>query len=430
MLMPRILYTAIFCLLLPLYFFRLFWKGLHNKEYLFRWSERLGISKNSPLKGKSLIWIHAVSIGEVNASMPLIRSLTEKYSDIEILVTTSTPTGSKLLIERLGNKVKHQYMPVDIPIFINFFLAKWKPKILILLETEIWPNIISNCSNRGILTALVNARLSKKSKENYLKYSSIMRPAIESLDLLLAQFESDKSSFLEIVDNKEINICGNLKFDQDVPSELIKISKTIREDWSVDGIKRPVLIAASTHEIEEEIVLEAYKEVIKQYPNTLLILVPRHLERFEKVKNMVKNSGLEFALRSKKTSVTGSTQVLLGDTIGELNFLYSLADVAFVGGSLIDHGGQNLLEPSAQGLPLLSGPSLRNFLDISEQLKENESLKIVKNSIELSDRFIEYISDDKAMKTAGNNAFEVFMKNRGALGNIIHHLDHLLKETI
>ncbi len=430
MLMPRILYTAIFCLFLPLYFFRLFWKGLYNKEYLFRWSERLGISKNSPLKGKSLIWIHAVSIGEVNASMPLIRSLTEKYSDIEILVTTSTPTGSKLLIERLGNKVKHQYMPVDIPIFINFFLEKWKPKILILLETEIWPNIIYNCSNRGIFTALVNARLSKKSKENYLKYSSIIRPAIESLDLLLAQFESDKSSFLEIVDNKEINICGNLKFDQDLPSELIKISKTIREDWSVDGVKRPVLIAASTHEIEEEIVLEAYKEVIKQYPNTLLILVPRHLERFEKVKNMVKNSGLQFALRSKKTSVTVSTQVLLGDTIGELNFLYSLADVAFVGGSLIDHGGQNLLEPSAQGLPLLSGPSLRNFLDISEQLKENESLKIVKNSIELSDRFIEYIADDKAMKKAGNNAFQVFMKNRGALGNITHHLDLLLKKKI
>ena len=430
MLMPRKLYTAIFCLLLPLYFFRLFWKGLYNKEYLFRWPERLGISKNSPLKGKSLIWIHAVSVGEVNASMPLIRSLIEKYPNTEILVTTTTPTGSKLLIERLGNKIKHQYMPVDIPIFINFFLEKWKPKILILLETEIWPNIIFNCNNRGILTTLVNARLSEKSKENYLKYSSVIRPAIESLDLLLAQFESDKSGFLEIVDKKEINLCGNLKFDQDVPLELIEISKTVREDWSLDGVKRPVLIAASTHEIEEEIVLEAYKKVIKQYPNTLLILVPRHLERFEKVKNIVKNSGLQFASRSKKTNITNNTQVLLGDTIGELNFLYSLADVAFVGGSLIDHGGQNLLETSAQSLPLLSGPSLRNFLDISEQLKQNEGLKIVNNSRELSDRFMEYIADDQEMERAGNNAFEVFMKNRGALVNISNHLDLLLKETI
>ena len=430
MLMPRKLYTAIFCFLLPIYFFRLFWKGLSNKEYLFRWPERLGISKNSPLKGKSLIWIHAVSVGEVNASMPLIRRLIEKYPDREILVTTTTPTGSKLLIERLGNKIQHQYMPVDIPIFINFFLEKWKPKILILLETEIWPNIISSCSNRGILTTLVNARLSEQSKENYLKYSSIIRPAIESLDLLLAQFQSDKNGFLEIAHKKEINLCGNLKFDQDIPSELTEISKTVREGWSLDGVKRPVLIAASTHKLEEEIVLKAYKKVIKQYPDTLLILVPRHLERFEKVKKIIKNSGLQFATRSKKTNVTAATQVLLGDTIGELNFLYSLADVAFVGGSLIDHGGQNLLEPSAQSLPLISGPSLRNFSDISEQLKQNGSLKIVKNSRELSDRFIEYIADDKEMDRAGNNAFEVFMRNRGALDNITHHLDLLLRETI
>ena len=430
MLMPRKLYTAIFCLLLPLYFFRLFWKGLYNREYLLRWPERLGLSKATPLKDKSLIWIHAVSVGEVNASMPLIRCLIEKFPDAEILVTTTTPTGSKLLIERLGNKIKHQYMPIDIPLFLNFFLDKWKPKILILLETEIWPNLIFNCKNRGIFATLVNARLSERSKENYMKYSSIIGPAIESLDLILAQFESDKKGFLEIVDEKEISLCGNLKFDQDIPLELSKIAKTVREDWSLDGIKRPVLIAASTHDIEEEIVLEAYKKVIKQYPSTLLILVPRHLERFEKVKNIIKNSGLQFACRSKKTSVTSNTQVLLGDTIGELNFLYSLADVAFVGGSLIDHGGQNLLEPSAQSLPLLSGPSLRNFLDISEQLKQNEALKIVNNSRELSASFIEYISNERELQRVGNNAFEVFMKNRGALKSIIDKLDLLLQATI
>ena len=430
MLMPRKLYTAIICLLLPLYFFRLFWNGLYNTEYLFRWPERLGFSKNYPLKGKSLIWIHAVSVGEVNASMPLIRGLIERYQDSEILVTTTTPTGSKLLIERLGNKIKHQYMPIDIPIFLNFFLDKWKPKILILLETEIWPNLIFNCNNRGILTSLVNARLSKKSKENYIKYSSIISPAIESLDLILAQFESDRRGFQEIVHQKEISLCGNLKFDQDIPSQLSEIAKTVREDWSVDGLKRPVLIAASTHDIEEEIVLNSFKDVIKQYPSTLLILVPRHLERFGKVKNIIKNSGLQFACRSKKTSVTSNTQVLLGDTIGELNFLYSLADVAFVGGSLIDHGGQNLLEPSAQSLPLLSGPSLRNFLDISDQLKLNEGLTIVNNSKELSDAFIKYIADDQEIKRAGNKAFEVFMKNRGALKIITDELDHLLKEIV
>ena len=177
-------------------------------------------------------------------------------------------------------------------------------------------------------------------------------------------------------------------------------------------------------------VLKAFKQILKCSPNALLILVPRHLERFDRVKKLINTSGLTLASRSKKDEVKRSTQVLLGDTIGELNFLYSLSDVAFVGGSLIDHGGQNLLEPAAQSLALLSGPSLRNFSDISEQLKQNEGLKIVNDSRELSDRFIEYIADDQEMERAGNNAFEVFMKNRGALANISYHLDRLLKKTI
>ena len=190
------------------------------------------------------------------------------------------------------------------------------------------------------------------------------------------------------------------------------------------------MIAASTHKTEEDEVLKAFQQILKSYPNALLILVPRHFERFDKVKKLINNSGLTLASRSKKDEVKRSTQVLLGDTIGELNFLYSLSDVAFVGGSLIDHGGQNLLEPAAQSLALLSGPSLRNFSDISEQLKQNEGLKIVNDSRELSDRFIEYTVDDKARERAGNNALEVFMQNRGALGNISYHLNLLLKERI
>ena len=221
-----------------------------------------------------------------------------------------------------------------------------------------------------------------------------------------------------------------MKFDQDVPPELEDISKTIKQDWSIDGKYRPTLIAASTHETEEEEVLSAFKQILKSFPNALLILVPRHLERFDKVNKLINTFGLSLASRSKKDEVKRSTQVLLGDTIGELNFLYSLSDVAFVGGSLIDHGGQNLLEPAAQGIALLSGPSLRNFSDISEQLKQNEGLKIVNDSRELSDRFLEYITDDKARESAGNNALEVFMQNRGALGNISYHLDLLLKERI
>jgi 3-deoxy-D-manno-octulosonic-acid transferase len=425
--MPRNLYTALFCLLLPVYFARLCWKGLSNKEYFLRWSERLGYSSELPSKDKSVIWIHAVSVGEVNASMPLLRSLIADYPYSEILVTTTTPTGSKLLIERLGNKIKHQYLPVDIPFFINRFLNKWNPKILILLETEIWPNLINICKTRGIYSALVNARLSEKSKKNYLKYSTLIKPVIETIDLILAQFESDKRRFQEIADRKDINTCGNLKFDQDVPKELEDISETIKQDWSIDGKYRPTLIAASTHETEEEEVLKAFKLILKSFPNALLILVPRHLERFDKVKKLINTSGLTLASRSKQEEVKRSTQVLLGDTIGELNFLYSLSDVAFVGGSLIDHGGQNLLEPAAQSLALLSGPSLRNFSDISEQLIKKEGLTVIRNAQELSDVFVQLIDNPDEIKERGRAAFGVFMENRGALEKIIGYLHEPLQ---
>tara|TARA_Y100001968_G_C19416484_1_gene749294 strand:+ start:534 stop:1811 length:1278 start_codon:yes stop_codon:yes gene_type:complete len=419
--MYRNLYTALFSILLPVYFLRLCWKGLNNREYLYRWSERLGLSKNKPSAGKSIIWIHAVSVGEVNASMSLLRKLIEDFPGAEILVTTTTPTGSKLLLEKLGSKIKHQYLPVDIPFFINLFLKKWQPKMLILIETEIWPNLLSSCKKEGVYTALVNARLSEKSKINYLKYSALITPILDSLDLLLAQFESDKSRFKEITTRK-IGLCGNLKFDQEVPEELYEISQSIRQSWAIEEKFRPTLIASSTHEGEEEIILDAFKKIYKQLPNSLLIIVPRHLERFSKVKQIIKNSGLAFATRSKKSEVTDNIQVLLGDTIGELNFLYSLADVAFVGGSLIDHGGQNLLEPSAQSLALLSGPSLRNFSDISDQLIRKKALKIVHSADEISEQFLGLIDNSVILQSKGKAALEVFTENRGALEIIFDHL--------
>ena len=424
--MYRNLYTALFSLLLPVYFLRLCWKGLSNREYLYRWNERLGLSKNKPSVGKNVIWIHAVSVGEVNASMSLLRKLIEDFPNFEILVTTTTPTGSKLLLEKLAGKIKHQYLPVDIPFFINLFLKRWKPKMMVLIETEIWPNLISICKKEGVYSALVNARLSEKSKINYLKYSALIRPALDSLDLILAQFESDKSRFTEIT-AKEINLCGNLKFDQKIPEELYEISKSIRQSWAIDGKFRPTLIASSTHEGEEEIILDAFKKIHKKLPNSLLILVPRHFERFNQVKRIIKNSGLSFATRSKKSEVANNVQVLLGDTIGELNFLYSLADVAFVGGSLIDHGGQNLLEPSAQSMALLSGPSLRNFSDISDQLIANKALKLVNDAEDISNEFLKLIKDELSLEARGKAALDVFNMNRGALDIIFDNISNLLK---
>ena len=346
----------------------------------------------------------------------------EDYEDIEILVTTTTPTGSKLVKERLGSSIQHQYLPVDIPICVNKFLNVWQPRILILLETEIWPNLLYYCKKRGICTALVNARLSEKSQLNYQKFISLMQPAFESIDVILAQFDSDKVRLNKITKHKTIDVCGNLKFDQEVPHELKEISTNIKNDWAIDGELRPTLIAASTHEGEEEIVLNAFNIIQETHPNSLLILVPRHLERFDQVKELLKESKLDFVTRSNKSDVTKTTKVLLGDTIGELNFLYSLSNVAFVGGSLIDHGGQNLLEPAAQGLAILSGPSLRNFSDISKQLISNNALDIINNSLELSERFLFLIENKEIALERGQSAYKVFSDNRGALDNIFNKI--------
>ena len=425
--MLRLIYTAIFYLALPLYFVRLTIRAVQNPDYLKRWGERLGYGSNLPTEGKTVLWIHAVSVGEVNASIPLVRSLLDTYSNSEILVTTSTPTGSKILLDKMGARVKHQYVPLDLPACLNVFLDRWNPKAVIVLETEIWPNILSMCKERGIFTALVNARLSEKSKDKYNIVKPLAAEALANLDLLIAQYDSDADRFKEINNSLKIEVCGNLKFDQQVPEEMHSISSSIRDSWSDDG-QRPTLIAASTHETEEEFVLDAFLEILGEAKEALLILVPRHPERFETVFEYIQNRELSVARRSNKDDVTPKTQVLLGDTMGELNFLYSVSDVAFVGGSLVDHGGQNLLEPASLGLPLSSGKSLRNFQEIADELQESKALFLIEEQKELSDFFIDMISKPKKSARIGKASAKVFEKNRGVLIKINQSLNkHLSK---
>ena len=430
--MPRLIYTALFYLLSPLYFLRLFWRGLSNKDYLYRWNERLGFSDSRPSEDLPVIWLHAVSVGEVNASIPLLRALISDFPNSEYIVTTTTPTGSAILLDKMGSKVRHQYMPVDLPLCLDKFLDTWNPKALIILETEIWPNLISHCKNRGIFTALVNARLSEKSKNKYSQplVKSLVTSTIESIDLILAQFQSDLLRFEELSKGINISLCGNLKFDQEVPEEIDSIINTIKADWSIEGKERPVLIAASTHELEETIILEAFHGIKDVLSDALLVLVPRHPERFKKILNLIKDEGFVVAQRSKQEDVTKDTQVLLGDTMGELDFLYSVADVAFVGGSLIDHGGQNLLEPAAIGLPITSGPSLRNFQEVATQLEDAGGLTIVNSSNELIKTFINFIEQEGLKGESGKASKEVFLKNRGSLEKIRGKLVPVLNKIL
>jgi len=427
--MLRLIYTAIFYLALPLYFIRLIIRAVQNPDYLKRWGERLGYGTNLPTEGKTVLWIHAVSVGEVNASIPLVRSLLDTYSNSEILVTTSTPTGSKILLDKMGARVKHQYVPLDLPACLNVFLDRWNPKAFIVLETEIWPNILAVCKERGIFTALVNARLSEKSKDKYNMIQPLAAETLGNLDLLIAQYDSDANRFKEINTNLKIEVCGNLKFDQQVPEEMHSISSSIRDSWS-EGEQRPTLIAASTHETEEEFVLDAFLEILEEAKDALLIIVPRHPERFETVFEYIQNRDLSVARRSKKEDVTPETKVLLGDTMGELNFLYSVSDVAFVGGSLVDHGGQNLLEPASLGLPLSSGKSLRNFQEIADELQEDKALFLIEQQKELSDFFIEMISKPRKSAKIGKASAKVFEKNRGVLIKINQFLNKPLSKLL
>ena len=430
--MPRLIYTALFYLLSPLYFLRLFWRGLSNKDYLYRWNERLGFAKSGPSGDHPIIWVHAVSVGEVNASIPLLRALISDFPNSEYIVTTTTPTGSAILLDKMGSKVRHQYMPVDLPLCLDKFLDTWNPRALIILETEIWPNLIMHCKKRGIFTALVNARLSEKSKNKYNQ--SFVKPlvasTIEGIDLILAQFQSDLLRFKELSKGINISLCGNLKFDQDVPEEIDSIVSTIKTDWSIEGKRRPVLIAASTHESEESIILEAFDGIKDVLNDALLILVPRHPERFKKILNLIKDEGFVVAQRSKREDVTKDTHVLLGDTMGELDFLYSVADVAFVGGSLIDHGGQNLLEPAATGLPITSGPSLRNFQEVASELEDAGGLTIVNSSNELIKAFIDFIEQEGLKEESGEASKDVFLKNRGSLEKIRSKLVPVLNKIL
>ena len=430
--MPRLIYTALFYLLSPLYFLRLFWRGLSNKDYLYRWNERLGFTNSGPSGDYPVIWVHAVSVGEVNASIPLLRALISDFPNSEYIVTTTTPTGSAILLDKMGSKVRHQYMPVDLPLCLDKFLDTWNPRALIILETEIWPNLIMHCKNRGIFTALVNARLSEKSKNKYSQ--SFVKPlvasTIEGIDLILAQFQSDLLRFKELSKGINISLCGNLKFDQDVPEEIDSIVSTIKTDWSIEGKQRPVLIAASTHESEESIILEAFHGIKDVLHDALLILVPRHPERFKKILNLIKEEGFAVVQRSKREDVTKDTQVLLGDTMGELDFLYSVADVAFVGGSLVDHGGQNLLEPAAIGLPITSGPSLRNFQEVATQLEDAGGLTIVNSSNELIKAFINFIEQEGRKEESGKASKDIFLKNRGSLEKIRAKLVPVLNKIL
>jgi 3-deoxy-D-manno-octulosonic-acid transferase len=419
----RYIYNLLIYLLLPLTLIRLTWRSRNNPAYKQRWNERFA-RFDMPKKYQHGIWFHAVSVGEVIASAPLIKALIQKYPEYPMVVTTMTPTGSERVKANLPASVFHVYAPYDFPDVVNRFYNKVKPKCLILMETELWPNILFQAQKRGIPSMLANARLSARSAKGYNRFQPISGDMVRTLSVIAAQAKHDKQHFIDVgADPKKIQRVGNMKFDLKVPASIKESAETLRQQLGAD---RPIWIAASTHEGEEEEVLKAFKIIRKRIPNALLILVPRHRERFDKVAHLCEKKGFKLARRSKQQIANNSTDIFLGDTMGELQLFYSVADAAFIGGSFSTTGGHNMLEAAVFSLPVLTGPNVHNFLEISQLLEDAHALIMVKNAEDLADEMIEIFTNSDLKQSLGLNAKSVIEANGGSLQKHLDIIETLL----
>ncbi|QTS87177.1 lipid IV(A) 3-deoxy-D-manno-octulosonic acid transferase [Ectopseudomonas khazarica] len=421
--MNRHLYTLLLHLALPLIALRLALRARKAPAYARRIKERFSFAL-PPLKPGG-IWVHAVSVGESIAAAPMIRALQARYPELPITVTCMTPTGSERIQALFGDSVQHCYLPYDLPWAAARFLDRARPRLAVVMETELWPNHIHQCARRGIPVALANARLSERSARGYARFGKLTAPMLAELSLIAVQTQAEAQRFLDLGARPDcMEVTGSIKFDLKIDAELLQRAAELRHQWQAE--QRPVWIAASTHAGEDEIVLAAHRQLLETRPNALLILVPRHPERFNSVHELCLSDGLTTRRRATGEAVQTGDQVLLGDTMGELLFLYALADIAFVGGSLVANGGHNLLEPAALGKPVLSGPHLFNFLEIAAQLRAAGALSEVANAAQLTERtatLLDTPAEAQRMSTAG---LAVLKANQGALERLLDGLRRLL----
>lgn len=422
----RHLYTLLFHLMLPAILFRLLLKSRRLPAYRARIGERLGRYEGFP-PATGVIWFHAVSVGEAEAAFPLVRAFLARYPHIPVLVTTTTPTGSERVQSTLDDAVLHVYLPYDLPVCVSRFLRRFRPVCAIILETEIWPNLFHACRARGIPLAVVNARLSERSARGYRRVAWLSAPTLAVVDRVLAQTEADAARFVDLgLPASRVGVTGNLKFDRAGAGAAEDQGCVLRS--RLQAATRPVLIAGSTHAGEEALVLAAFTEVRRVHPNALLLLAPRRPERFGQVAAQCLEAGWRVAHRSRGVDA-GGADVFLIDTLGELAGFYGAADVAFVGGSLIPHGGQNLLEPAAGGVPVVFGPHVENFQAIAAALQAEGGGVQVNNAEALAAVWGRLLADDGARLAMGRQARRFVEANRGAVGRTLEQLEPLLQRA-
>ncbi len=419
----RLAYVIVSYLLAPVYALYWLFRGVAEKAYWERFGQRFGFGY--PDLPGGTIWIHAVSVGEVQATAPLVRQLAERFPDRPMLVTTVTPTGAARAQALFGDRVAHSYVPYEATFAVNRFFAAVKPDLALIMETEIWPNLYYGCGMRNIPLVLVSARISPKSVGKYRRWLPLFRETLSFGIVIAAQSEADAERFRSLGANPlRTLVTGNIKFDIELPADLQIKGATLRSQCFG---KRPVWIAASTHDGEEGPLLDAHARLRETLPDALLVLVPRHPDRFSNVATLLSRRGIKYVARTQGVSCTPDTEVFLGDTMGEVPLFYAASDIAFVGGTLVPVGGHNLLEPAALGLPIVTGPHLFNTEDIAEMFSSVGASRLVHNDLELAHTLREWFENPELAQAIGNKGRDIVIQNRGALDRFLTLLQPLLK---
>jgi 3-deoxy-D-manno-octulosonic-acid transferase len=416
----RFLYSLILYLLLPFVLLRLFWLGFKTPAYWSRWNERLGLpdwnSHDVPV-----LWVHAVSVGEVQAATPLVKRILDCHPQYQILVTTVTPTGAQSVRQQFGEAVRHLYLPYDLPIAVTSFIKRIGPHLLLIMETELWPNLYHACADNGIPVVLTNARLSPRSFSGYKRLQRLTRETLANVSLISAQTQEDASRFIAVgADRQKVVVTGNLKFDINLPRSLEEQAQSLRRYFSVN---RTVWIAASTHEDEEQFILQAHAGILKKDPQCLLIIAPRHPERFDKVFELGRKHGFETIRKTDNIECHAGIQVFILDSLGELALYYAASDLAFVGGSLVPDGGHNMLEPASIEVPVISGPYTHNFEEVRRLLVDAGAMRIVYDVDQLIETVRKLIGDANMRHEMGKAGEKTVAENRGSVDRVYRILE-------
>ncbi len=414
-------YSVLLWLLIPIVLIRLWLKGHHQKGYRQRWRERFGTWPSSI--PQNCFWVHAVSVGETMAARPLIENWLKAHPGIPVLVTSTTATGSQTVHRLFEGRVHHAYLPWDIAVVMRRLIQRLQPKLLVIMETELWPNLIHACYQQEVPVLVANARLSEKSQKGYARIRSLTRPMLNQVTAFAAQYTPDADRFAQLgVDERKIQVTGSIKFDIEVDAQTNSQAKRLKSELG----QRPIWIAACTHEGEEEQVLRTHSKIKIKLPDALLILVPRHPERADRIAGLLYKQHFNFVRRSLNETPLSEHSVFLVDTLGELMTFYSVAQAAFIGNTLNGGGGHNPIEPAALTKPVLLGPSFFNFQSIIEAMRNEQAVVIVHDDEELKNRILGLLQSKDLRDTYGQRAYLFYQQQQGALKRLMTWIEDVI----